>query len=74
MGSEERVISYLANWRDNVMHRAQHGGQGTNRVSNLYVDTPPFHLLCRFIEGSHLDQRSGCPHADLKRRQPFLRQ
>ena len=38
------VISYLANQGDNVMHRAQHGGQGANRVPNLCVDATPFPL------------------------------
>jgi len=59
------VISYLANWGDNVAHRAQHGGQGANRVPNLCVDAPRFPLLCYFIEGSHPDQRPGHPRADL---------
>ena len=49
------VISYLANQGDNVAHRAQHGGQGTNRVTNLCVDAPPFPLLYFIIKGSHPD-------------------
>ena len=49
------VILYLANRGDNVTHRAQHGGQGANRIPNLRVDAPPFPLLCCFIEGSHPD-------------------
>ena len=60
------VISYLANQGDNIAHRAQRGGQGANRVPNLRVDAPPFPLLYCFIERSHLDQRPGRLHADLK--------
>ena len=66
MRVKSTVISYLANRGDNVAHLAQHSGQGTNRVPNLHVDAPPIPLLCCFIKGSHLDQRPGHPHADLK--------
>ena len=59
------VMSYLASRGGNVGHRAQHGGQGANRIPNLRVDALPFPLLCYFIEGSHLDQRLGHPHANL---------
>ena len=68
------VISYLANRSDNVAHRAQHGGQDANHIPNLHVDTPPFPLLCRFIKGSHPDQRLGGPRADLKQHRPLWRQ
>ena len=35
MRVESTIISYLANWGDNIAHRAHYGGQGTNRVPNL---------------------------------------
>ena len=43
IGVRSTVISYLANRGDNVAHRAQHGGQGMNRVPNLRVDQRPVH-------------------------------
>ena len=67
------VISYLASQGDNVVHRAQHGGQGVNRVPNLRVDAPLFPLLYCFIKGSHPDQRPRYPRANLKRRRPLWR-
>jgi len=62
------VISYLANQGNNVMHGAQHGSQGVNRGPNIYVDAPPFPLLCYIIEGNHLNQRLGWLRADPKQR------
>ena len=47
------VISHLANLGDNVTHRAQHGGQGMNRVPKLHVNAPLFPLICCIIEDSH---------------------
>ena len=60
------IISYLATRGDNVVHQAQHGGHGVNRIPNLCVDTPPFPLLYCFIEGSHSDDRLGRPRTNLE--------
>ena len=53
------VISYLANWGDNVAQRAQHGGQGMNHDPNLHVDAPPFLLLRDVVQGK--ERRSQVP-------------